>query len=264
MIYNKPNRTDKQAASGLSYFFKGTVPGGKKSSPSGSANLFDAATKYYSAMPGSFYSNPMELKNCFALTLAYAVIDRAGSGKYRSCENSMFSDDFYSTCAGEVVRDGSPVEDRELVVIYLKQSVHMLEKCGILFRDNDSFIHVKEGPGRERVYRKMLNSFWNMVDWKEIFPSSTEAADSLYRNRVLFTDLLCEYYGSVNIEELCNDFFDLTGICGRNDSFMISFVDFYLLSWLFNFGIIEYSNNSADENIYVSLTESGRSLLKTL
>ncbi len=264
MIYNNSNRTNKQTTSGLSYFFKETVPENKKNSRSLMFNSFEAASKFYSALPGSFFSNPMELKDCFALILAGAVIGKAGSGKYKSCESSMFSEDFYSDCADDVMGNSSLVEDRELVIIYLKQTVHILEKGDILFTDEDSFIHVKEGLSDERVYRNLVNSFWNLVDWKTIFPSSPESAVALYQNREIFADLLCGYYGPVNIETLSNDFFDLTEITERNDYFMISFIDFYLLTWLKHLGIIEYSGNSADEIVYISLTESGRPLLKTL
>lgn len=264
MIYNNSNRTNKQTTSGLSYFFKETVPGNKKISRSLMLDSFEAAAKFYSALPGSFYSNPMELKDCFALILAGAVIDKAGPGTYKSSEKSMFSEDFYSECADEVMEKSSLVDDRELVVIYLKQSVHMLEMSGILFADKDSIIHVKKGLSDERIYRSLINSFWNRVDWKTIFPSSPESAALLHQNRELFADLLCGYYGPVNIEALSNDFFDLTEITFRNDYFMISFIDFYLLTWLKHFGIIEYHNNSADNIVNIYLTESGRPRLKSL
>jgi hypothetical protein len=264
MIYNKSNRTNKQTTSGLSNFFKGTVPGNKKNCRSDHFNLFEAASKFYSAVPGSFYSNPMKLKNCFAIILAGVIVEKAGHGKIKSGENSMFSEDFYSACADEVMKKSSLVDDRELVIIYLKQSVHMLENCGILFKDNDDIINVENGLSNERVYRNLFNSFWNSVDWKTIFPSSPESADALYKNRESFAGLLCGYYGFVNIETLANDFFNLTEITSHNDSFMISFIDFYLLTWLNNFGIIEYHTDSADETVYVSLTDSGRPFLESL
>jgi hypothetical protein len=264
MIYNKSNRTNKQTTAGLSNLCKGTVPVDKKNCRSDYFNLFEAASKFYSAVPGSFYSYPMKYKNCFAIILAGVIVEKAGHGKIKSGGNSMFSEDFYSVCADEVMKKSSLVEDRELIIIYLKQSVHMLENCGILFKDNDSIINVKDGLSDERVYRNLLNSFWNSIDWKTIFPSSPESAASLHQNRELFAELICGYYGPVNIEELSNDFFDLTEITVRNDNFMISFIDFYLLTWLKHFGIIEYHSNSADDIVYVSLTESGRPLLKSL
>lgn len=264
MIYNKPNRTDKKTTSDLSYFFKGIVPEKKQRSINSNLNLFEAATKFYSAMPGDIYSNPMEFNNCFALTLARTVIDRAILQKNIASENFMFPEDFYSACADDLLTLNPSVQDRELLLIYLKQSVHILEKSQIIIKEDDNSIHIKDGLSKETLYRKIFNSFWNSLEWKEIFPSSPEAADSLYENRESFIALLSGYYGEVNIEALANDFFDLSEICPRNDSFMTSFIDFYLLTWLKHFGILEYSSAENDEAVYVYLTESGRSLLKTI
>ncbi len=262
MIYNKSNSRDKQTTKCLSYFFKGAVP--DKEQHNNKLSLFNAATKFYSAMPGDIHNNPMELMNCFALTLARTITERAVIKNNSTCSNSIFPEEFYSACADDLIKQSSSIQDRELLIIYLKQSAHILEKSKIITKEKDNSIHVEETPGKASLYRKLFDSFWNRLEWKTIFPSSPEAADSLYENRESFIILLTGYYDSVNVEVLANDFFDLSGICPRNDSFMISFIDFYLLTWLKHFGILEYSYTKNDDNVYVSLTESGRSLLKSI
>lgn len=264
MIYNKSNRIDKQTTKGLSYFFKGVSPDKEQHGINSNLSLFNAATKFYSAIPGDIYSNPMELMNCFAITLARTVINRAIIKKNKADENFMFPDEFYSDCADDLTTQSSSVQDRELLIIYLKQSVHILEKSGIITKGNDNSIHIVEELNIVSLYRKIFDSFWNRLDWKAIFPSSPEAADSLYENKESFIALLSGYYESVNIEVLANDFFDLSGICPRDDYFMISFIDFYLLTWLKHFGILEYCSSKDEEIVFVSLTESGRSLLKSI
>jgi len=262
MIYNKSNSTDKQTTKGLSYFFKKVVP--DKEQHNNKLSLFNAATKFYSAIPGDIYNNPMELMNCFALTLARTITEKAAIQKDIACSTSMFPEEFYSACADDLIKQGSSIQDRELLIIYLKQSAHILKKSGIIIKEKDYSIHIVEILSKVSLYRKIFDSFWNRQEWETIFPSSPEAANSLYENRESFIALLSGYYESVNIEVLANDFFDLSGICPRNDYFMISFIDFYLLTWLKHFGILEYSYTKNDDNIYVSLTESGRSFLKSI
>ena len=59
-------------------------------------------------------------------------------------------------------------------------------------------------------------------------------------------------------------FFDMTDIAERNDYFMISFLDFYLIAWLKNFGIIEYSNSKNSDIIYISIQDYGKDILRKL
>jgi hypothetical protein len=264
MIYYKPNRTVKPETGSLSYYFKGTVPGKNYKKSTGDFNLFDAATKFYSAVPGNIFRNPMELKNCFALTLAGVIIERLSAEKTAALENRIFSEDFYIRCADDLLQLNSSLSERDLLIIYLKQSVHILEECGIIYTDDNKIVSAEKGLTVERLYRRLFNSFWNELDWKSIFPSSPEAAQSLQENRYPFAELLSGSYSAVSIEVLANDFFEVTGICARNDFFMISFLDFYLLTWLRHFGIVEYSSSSKDGLVYVTLTDAGRTLLKSL
>ena len=264
MIYYKPNRTVKPETGSLSYFFKGTVPGENQKNGSNDLNLFDAVTKFYTAVPGNLYSNPMRFKNCFALTLAGSIIERVCAEKITALDSRIFSEEFYSRCADDLIRLNSSVQERDLLVIYLKQSVHILEESGIIYIDENKIVSAEKGLAGERLYRRLFNSFWNELDWKAIFPSSPEAAQSLHENRYVLAELLSGSYSAVSIEVLANDFFDVTGICSRNDFFMISFLDFYLLTWFKHFGIVEYSSNSNDGLVYVAPTDDGRTALKAL
>lgn len=264
MIYYKPNRTVKPETGSLSYLFKGTVPGKNFKNSAGNLNLFDAVSKYYSAVPGNIFSNPMELKNCFALTLARSVIGRVSSGEIPALDNRIFSEEFYLSCADDLIMNNPPVQDRELLIIYLKQIVHILKESGIIYADDKNFISADEGLSSERLYRRLLESFWNEVDWQTIFPSSPESARSLHKNREVFAELLAGTYGMVSLEDLANDFFDITEICSRNDFFMISFIDFYLLTWLKHFGIVEYISSSNNGVVHLSLADKGSTILNSL
>jgi len=264
MIYYKSNRAVKPVTGSLSYLFKGTVPGKNCKNSAGNLNLFDAVAKYYSAVPENIFKNPMVLKNCFALTLARSVLDRVSSGGIPALDNRIFSEEFYLSCADGLILLSPPVRDRELLVIYLKQIVHILKESGIIYEDDKKFISAEEGLGSERLYWRLLESFWNEVGWETIFPSSPESARSLYENREVFAELLAGSYGMVSLEDLANDFFEITEICSRNDFFMISFIDFYLLTWLKHFGIVEYGSSSNNGVVHLSITDKGCNLLNSL
>jgi hypothetical protein len=114
------------------------------------------------------------------------------------------------------------------------------------------------------IYFRLLDAFWNRVDWKDIFPSDPESAEELWHNRFILRDLLTRQLESGNLVEIANEFFEITGFASRGDVFQISFLDFYLITWLRHFNILSMNEDSGDDAVYLSCTDFGQRILKSL
>ncbi len=198
--------------------------------------------------------------DCFVLKLSKFILDLFKDESIRETYEHRTSDIFYDLCLERLVQTEtvSSIDDDELIVIYLKQCVALLRDSEILFsRRADSM-------NDSSLYKCLFNSFWNTIAWEDIFPSDPEGAVELKRNRNIFLDLLNRRQNSVSIETLANEFLELTGISEKNDLFMISFIDFYLLTWLNHFGIVDYIRGSIYSPVMIRVTDMGRRISQYL
>ncbi|HPS88299.1 MAG TPA: hypothetical protein PLY36_16245 [Spirochaetota bacterium] len=203
----------------------------------------------------------MKIKDCYTLTLARAIIEKLSSEKIIAGKDNSLPEFFYNQIAETLFTENC---DKELIIIYLKQIANIMKRGGlILFKDKAAVIS-ESFQDRESLYFRLLESFWNETAWSEIFPSSPEAAEKLHEKRNIFAELLQGFYTEVSVEDISNDFFEMTDISERNDYFMISFLDFYLIAWLKNFGIIDYSSRKNNEIIYLSVQDYGREILRRI
>lgn len=221
-------------------------------------DMFNSINRYHSSLSGNSINKTMKIKDCYTLTLAEAIIKKISIGSINAGKDNSLPEFFYQELAENLPRDDG---DSELVVINLKQIANIMKSGGVILFSGKTVSVSDHFRERERLYFRLLESFWNETEWSEIFPSSAEAADKLYRNRNVFVELLNGFYTSVSVEDIANDFFDMTEMAERNDYFMISFLDFYLISWLKNFGILDYTGNGVNEVIYVSVNDYGREIL---
>ena len=224
-------------------------------------NTFNSIYRFHSSLQSYELFKSMKIKDCYTLTLANAIIDRLSSDRIIAGKDNSLPESFYDEIAETLLAENS---DRELIVIYLKQIANMMKRGGlILFKERIPYI--SEGfRERTSLYFRLLESFWNETDWSEIFPSSPEGAVKLHEKRNIFAELISGFYTGVSIEDISNDFFEMTDIAERNDYFMISFLDFYLVAWLRNFGIIDYYASDNTEIIYLSIQDYGREILRKL
>jgi len=219
----------------------------------------ETINKYYLSLQNiNFNNTTMDIKDCYALRLANAIIEKISNNDINVSKDGSFSEHFYSDLANSLKESNN--SDEELIIIYLKQMMNILKSCGLVVVKNKKGIVTQNLKGKE-IYFKLLNSFWNQTNWQEIFPSSPELAEKLFNVRETFLEFLEGFYTKINIESLAKDLFDMTEIADKNDSFAISFIDFYLITWLRHFGIIEYIES---ENIYILLTDYGRNILKAI
>jgi hypothetical protein len=224
-------------------------------------STFNSIYKFHSSLQSNEIFKSMKIRDCYTLTLATAIIEKLSSEKIIAGKDNSLPDQFYNEIADTLLTEN---DDKDLVIIYLKQMANIMKKGGlILFKDKAAVI--SEGfRDRDSLYFRLLESFWNETEWSEIFPSSPEAAIKLYEKRNIFAELIQGFYTEVSVEDISNDFFEMTDIAGSNDYFMISFLDFYLIAWLRNFGIIDYAGMKNTEIIYLSINDYGREILRRI
>lgn len=224
-------------------------------------STFNSIYKFHSSLQSNELFKSMKIKDCYTLTLARAIIDKLSSEKIIAGKGNSLPELFYNQIAETLLTENC---DKELIIIYLKQMANIMKSGGlILFKDKAAVVS-ESFQDRESLYFRLLEAFWNETEWSDIFPSSPEAAKKLYEKRNVFAELIQGFYTEVSVEDISNDFFEMTEIADRNDYFMISFLDFYLITWLKHFGVIDYSARNTNEIIYLSVQDYGREILRRI
>jgi len=205
--------------------------------------------------------------DCFALELISLILELIKTNKYQLTPEKNLPKSFYDQCLKGVnqLKTLPKTRDKNLLLIYIKQAIHILKGSQLLRFENLKIKISSTIPSSpEKLYLEVFNSFWNKVDWSKIFPSDPQAALELKKNKSIIKDLLINLNEKVQLDSLANNFFDLTGFASKNHLFSISFLDFYLFTWLKHFGIITYHNNSENSPVYISTSERGKFILPTL
>jgi len=233
-----------------------------------SIDSFSTINNYYELISGNeSNSTEFDLSGSFAVRLSRYLIDIICTSPFSVSKGDRFGDDFYIECMK--VLDGSGLMeeaggDGEILVIHLKQMVQIMRECGIISSSNGTAIVSDKGISNRSLFFKLLNSFWNDVDWADIFPSNPDTAKELKTDRNILKDLLLRYSGRFELNTVSNEFFELTGLASKNDMLTISFLDFYLLTWLKHFNILSYYESTGNSPICVELTEGGKRLLASI
>lgn len=245
------------------FFFRGTANQDSAVRNSDILSRFESINRFYSSIEGNETGYQMNIRDCYALKLAGAITDKISSGDSLTDRDGCFSEEFYGELSASVQGNDSQNDD-DLTVIYLKQMMNIMKSCGLVKVEKRKASITENYTAKDKIYFRLLKSFWNETDWKAIFPSSPEAAEKLFANREVFIGFLEEFYTKVSVEDLANDFFEMTEIASGNDFFMISFLDFYLLTWLKHFGIIDYNASANSEVVHIMLNDYGREIIKIL
>jgi hypothetical protein len=250
-MLRKKNINPVNPASGKNFFYS-KISFNQTTSVSESASTTDVLTECYNYLSYINDASSITRINCKALTLAKEIINTI-QNETISLKKGLLPESFYSNIAVKLI-ESSDDNDMELIIIHLKQTVLILKSAGIIADASKS---------DEVLYNAMFNSFWNTTAWEKIFPSNEESARELHRNRNIFKDILIKT-GKSSISKTANEFFDLTGFAAYNDMFHISFIDFYLITWLSHFGIIRLSSENVNSPVLIELTEKGNLLLHSI
>lgn len=228
------------------------------SGTAGKLSAFDQVSSFYNALAGTEISG--EAVQCRAEKLGRFILQFFGSRKYALKEGAL-SADFYRRCLRNIREFDVWADDDNVLLISLKQMMHILRASGIVKMEGNR-TWAGDVPEDASFYDVLFRAFWNTVKWEDIFPEDPEAAGILQRDKMILMDILLHKNSPCEITSLSNEFFDLTGFASKNDIKAVSFLDFYLFSWLERFNIIKYSDDEG--SIFIVMTPAGRSLFSGL
>ncbi len=203
--------------------------------------------------------------DCFACDIARLLLDFIGIKSVKLNEGAL-PDSFYKKVLDAAEAEGlleQTAGDKDLLHINLKQMIHILRASGLVSDQNGKAVAAEKDISDNSLYFRLLNSFWNFVPWEDIFPSDEEAAMALHEDRLIMRDLLLKKDDFVSVDDLTNEFCELTGFSEKNNLILISFIDFYLYTWLKHFNILRYRKSKGKVPVTLALTEEGRRLLAT-
>lgn len=231
-------------------------------------DIYKAVATYYKSLEESSHRYAAsEMGNCFAVQLARHVLDSLADHPSPVKADARLSEDFYESVADKIKKISLFDEinnDEDILLIHLKQMVSLLKSSGIISVKNRKVSRIEDDISTRSLYFLLINSFWNRVSWEDIFPSNDEAARALHADRTIMRDLLLRQKKRVFIHKLANEFFEMTGFAAENDLMSISFLDFYLFSWLKHFNVIRYIESSSSYAVSIELTDMGSRLLASL
>lgn len=233
---------------------------------SASMAVFESITRYYSSLDGSERNlSCAVLNNCFAVRLASFLIDLIGEKQFPLSKKGAFTRSFFRYCSEKAAESGlsGEINDDELFIKYVRQCLHLLEIMGILHL-NKSYAAINRDTSGTSLFPRLLHAFWCEARWEDIFTSDPESAKELKINKSILKDLLLRNQGAMYVQNVANEFFDMTGFCCRNNLFMISFIDFYLLTWLKHFGMLRYIDGLLNAPVRIAVTEAGRTILASI
>lgn len=231
------------------------------------AATFDSITRFYSFVHAKNDEWTTCIPyGCFALKLARLIIQLIAENAFRIGRGGSFDRAFYRICEKKAAACGllDEIGDREIFIIYIKQCLHILEGAGILSRKGKHASIRSFVDDDQTLFPRLLHSFWNITPWESIFPSDVEAAKDLQERRSFLKDAILMNPGVSRIDRIANTFFDMTGFSSRGNLFTISFIDFYPLTWLKHFGLLQYIEGHTYEPVRVALTKAGSIILRTL
>jgi hypothetical protein len=206
-----------------------------------------------------------KIRKTFAFRLFSFVIDSINGNTFKVGRDESLGKKFYSLCAstvpGELKKEAG---DMEILDIFFKQAAAIIKKSG-LFSKSRGVARVMNGAAPvKNLFLELFFSFWDRVNWDEIFPSNPDAARELMKQKHILIDMILKRAGAFRLDDVANEFFEFTGFGMKNSLYMISFLDFYFFTWLSNFGFIRYLHGRDDDPVCAELTEMGRSFLIAL
>jgi hypothetical protein len=211
-----------------------------------------------------FESHEGAVQDCFAFRIARHLMGVLKKRPAGIDNDGCLDDGFYSDCLRSLARTdlAREIGDRELLEIYLRQAGTILKKTSLARRAGNRLSVEADRVSVFDLYSELFLSFWERVEWDDIFPSSPTASRELMKCRNILIDLIAREKKKFRVDAIANEFFSLTGFGEPNDLFLISFLDFYFFTWMAHFGILGYCRKG--RAVCMELTPYGRSFLARL
>ncbi|HDP79703.1 MAG TPA: hypothetical protein ENN21_02545 [Spirochaetes bacterium] len=205
-------------------------------------------------------------QDCFALKLCDFLANQLEVMSPAVGENSCLPREFYEQCVAMLTESDlrDEISDAEILLIHLKQSAIIMKRAGLIHVREGRAVVNRQACSSPSLYARLLTAFWDKTKWESIFPSNPSAARELKKSRNILLDLCAARPGIFSVSELANDFFEMTGYGKKNDLFLISFLDFYLFTWLGHFGIINYPKFTGGAQVRIAITEAGSKVISFL
>lgn len=191
--------------------------------------------------------------------IASVVIAAAASEKYSCDSEDCCEPAFYAECVVRYHSMHNDIEDKELLVYFLKQMMILLRHCGIVSASDGSVKLVRAAVPVEALYLEIFNAFWSGVSWDSLFPSMPGLAKLLQDDRYVLVELLGARDSDFTVEEIARDYIEIMGVPCDDLLMCISFFDFSVFNWMSLFGVIRYTKD--DLRVKAEMTEWGRSFL---
>lgn len=231
------------------------------------AQILKTINSYYGYLNNAQENPPsVAVDGCFAVRLAFLLVDAVSSGKCPLTAQGRFKKSFYTRCMQKAHESGlaDEIGDDGLLIIYIKQCLNLLTVGGILRKKGAAASVAGAALSSRAMFHRLFSSFWDLASWEDIFPSDPESARDLKTSRHVLKDLALRHYGAVRMNDIANDFFDMTGFSVRNNLMAISFIDFYFFTWLRHFGMIRYSTGPELAPVSITVTDAGRTFLSSI
>lgn len=207
-----------------------------------------------------------EVRNCTAIKLSTIILDCIKDININPQNGMPGSEKFYHRCLESIERNDEqyPADDIESVIILLEQMYSILKGSGIICVSEKSIKKQLPCNSSGRRYLKLFDAFWNKIKWNELFLSMPDTAARLQKNRKSIPRILIKRQGAFRLDEAANEMIKIADAGRENDIFLISFIDFYLFTWLSHFGIVEYLPGHDHEPVMIRLSGHGRQFLSLL
>jgi hypothetical protein len=218
---------------------------------------------YYEFLDDFGHGCPRGCVSCFALVLAQCVMSAVKESSAVQSRGESWLDGFLGVCLEKIEQQGlfCEVDDRELMTIHVKQMIMMLRAANIIaITDSGPVLTDAQGPP-EGLYLRLFGAFWNDCSWSGLFPSYPAAAVELKKNRSRLIAIILALPGGTDIETICSRLVSLTGFSANDDPFVISFLDFSVMTWLRHFGIIRYGGSGQSSSPSIVVTPAGKKIL---
>jgi hypothetical protein len=268
MRIKKQNSHVNSLQYGERYYRTGKTPG-KETGTQGLPGLsqFETIQNYYCSFD---YFDPADSKpetiTCFASELASLIIEIISLNRILLTKKRTFPESFYQRVIIKINNEQlfKEIDDTELLLIYTDQCLSMLRMNGIITINDRTVVIAEKEISKNKLYFRLIHTFWDIIPWEEIFSSDTEAAVALHKNRYILRDIVLKAGRAKQLDRILNEFFNMTGFSFSGDMMMTSFIDFYVFTWMKHFGLITYKAGPMYAPVTVEVTPIGTKILKSL
>ncbi len=232
-------------------FLKNPIVGREGRENISSFDLYNRLASSYAILQDSNFNGRVEVRNCLVLILAKEILRELSSQELPADERCGLPERFYSQVVEKLKGNKKLPQDRDILLINLKQTAEILRNAKLIVDLNGYVKPNGEDISLPKLLHKMIDSFWNDTAWSDLFPSSPEIAEKIYQFKKIIPELLRANLLETETESIARDFLEITNISSKHERFFISFFEFYVINWFSNFGIITLKKEDSGNTLQI-------------